>query len=421
MNASRPSNWFSRIAPGVLVAATGVGAGDVLTASLAGSKLHLVILWAVIIGGVLKLTINEGLARWQMATGTTLLEGWVEHLGGWIRWLFLAYLLVWTVATGGALMKACGVAGVGLFGGGDNGVVLWGIVHSALGLVLVWWGGYQIFEKLMGACIGLMFAAVMLTAVLQPPPWDELVSGILVPRVPPGGGGFVLGLVGGVGGSLTLLSYGYWIRQTDRDGARGVRACRTDLTVGYTMTVFFGLAMVLIGSRVELPDVAKAPPEMALLLADQLAGGFGSLGRWAFLVGFWGAVFSSLLGVWQSVPYMFADFVSMLRPARGEGSRDKDLAKTPAYRWYLLAIAIVPIPLLWVSLTFVVLTYAVLGALFMPLVAFTLLLMNNRATLVGRQFKNGPFVNTILVATLLFFAYQCGQTLIERFGGAAGG
>jgi hypothetical protein len=117
---------------------------------------------------------------------------------------------------------------------------------------------------------------------------------------------------------------------------------------------------------------------------------------------------------------MFADFVSMLRPARDGKNGHKDLAKTAAYRWYLLAIAIVPIPLLWVSLTAVVLTYAVLGALFMPLVALTLLLMNNRGALVGRKFKNGLLSNTVLVATLLFFAYQCAQTLIERFGGAGG-
>ena len=38
--------WFAVVAPGILVAATGVGAGDLLTAGLAGSAVGLGILWA---------------------------------------------------------------------------------------------------------------------------------------------------------------------------------------------------------------------------------------------------------------------------------------------------------------------------------------------------------------------------------------
>jgi len=42
----------------------------------------------------------------------------------------------------------------------------------------------------------------------------------------------------------------------------------------------------------------------------------GPAARWAFLVGAWGAVFSSLLGVWQSVPYLFADCWRLIRKPR---------------------------------------------------------------------------------------------------------
>jgi hypothetical protein len=51
------------------------------------------------------------------------------------------------------------------------------------------------------------------------------------------------------------------------------------------------------------------------------------------------------------------------------------------------------------------LTYAILGALFMPLLAVTLLIMNNRIEWVGRSYRNGRVVNTLLLATLLFFCY----------------
>jgi len=38
------------LGPGILVAATGVGAGDLATGALAGSKLGPAVLWAVVVG-----------------------------------------------------------------------------------------------------------------------------------------------------------------------------------------------------------------------------------------------------------------------------------------------------------------------------------------------------------------------------------
>jgi Mn2+/Fe2+ NRAMP family transporter len=220
---------FSAVAPGILVAATGVGAGDLITASVAGARLGVVIVWAALAGAVLKWTLNEGLARWQLATQTTLLEGWVERLGSWIQWVFVIYLLVWSFVVGGALVNACGVAGDGLLplsADPRTSKIIWGIVHSAAGLVLVFLGGYRLFEKMMGVCIAVMFVAVMATAVLLRPDWLAVGRGLVTPRIPAVEGSlhWTLGLLGGVGGTLTLLSYGYWIREAGRDGRAGLRA-----------------------------------------------------------------------------------------------------------------------------------------------------------------------------------------------------
>ena len=37
---------------------------------------------------------------------------------------------------------------------------------------------------------------------------------LLVPALPPGGGSTVLSLIGGIGGSITILSYNYWVRES---------------------------------------------------------------------------------------------------------------------------------------------------------------------------------------------------------------
>ncbi len=110
MKIAKTPRLLAIIGPGVVVAATGVGAGDLATGAFAGSKLGVAILWAVILGAGLKFVLNEGLARWQLATGDTLLEGCVKHFGPLISVLFLAYLLFWSFFVGLALISACGVA-----------------------------------------------------------------------------------------------------------------------------------------------------------------------------------------------------------------------------------------------------------------------------------------------------------------------
>jgi Mn2+/Fe2+ NRAMP family transporter len=339
--------------------------------------------------------------------------------------VFLIYLLVWTVFTAGAMVTACGVAGTGLFPLTSDlrtSKIAWGIIHSIVGAVLVWRGGFKLFERLMSACIAVMFFAVILTAILVGPDWGGVATGLLVPQIPPSGTGYTLGVLGGVGGTLTLLSYGYWIREKGRKGQAGARACRIDLGVGYTMTALFGIAIIIIGSRVDLtrgPTLAlelagqQGTSMRALARAPQLGNSLGSFGKWLFLIGFWGAVFSSLLGVWQSVPYLFADFVYLSR--RGDIAT-VDLSTTLPYRVYLTLIAVGSLPLLWLSVERAQLSYAVLGSFFMPLLALTLLLMNNRTSWVGKAFRNGWVTNMALGVTLLFFAAVAIRTVAESVG-----
>jgi Mn2+/Fe2+ NRAMP family transporter len=396
------NGWYAKVALGFVVAATGVGAGDLITGSMAGSKVGIVLVWVALGGAAVKFLLAEGVARWQMATGTTVLEGWVGRLGGWIRWIFLVYFLIWSYSVGGALINACGVAGVGLcpVGGPQTSKIVWGIVHALLGFGLVWWGGFRVFQGLMAFLTATMFATVLVTAVLIRPDWAELFRSLFRPDLPPGSTAWVLGVLGGIGGTVTLLSYSYWIREKGREGRPGLQACRLDLGLGYFLTGFFGAAMVLIGSRIVVEGEGAT---VGLALADQLGGALGPAGRLIFLWGFWGAVFSSLLGVWQGVPYLFVDFLRLKRGGVGAAGK-ADLTKTTAYRGFLAALTFVPLHTLWFKVQQVQIVYAVLGALFMPLLALTLLLLNTRKDWVG-PFRNRVVWNFALVLVIALFVY----------------
>ena len=199
-----------------------------------------------------------------------------------------------------------------------------------------------------------------------------------------------------------MLCYGYWIREKGRSGAGDVAACRLDLGVGYLMTAIFGVAMVVIGSTVEIEGRGAG---LLVTLADRLEGPLGPVGRWVFLVGAFGAVFSSLLGVWQSVPYLFADVWRLFIVRAAPGTSAAVDTRSAPYRAYMIGIAIVPMLGLMVSFVEVQKLYALIGAAFVPLLAAVLLVLNGRRAWVG-DLANRPVTVVALVGTLAFFAWM---------------
>jgi Mn2+/Fe2+ NRAMP family transporter len=395
------------IGPGLVIAATGLGAGDLIAASVAGATYGTAILWAAVLGAVMKFAMNEGLARWQLATGTTLLEGWIQRLPRIVSLYFFVYLLVWTFVVAGALIAGTGLAAHAIYP--RLSVGHWGVIHSLIALALVLIGRYALLETIMKCFIALMFFVVLVCAVLVAPGLPEILRGLL-PGVPEGSVIFIFSVIGGVGGSVTLLCYGYWIRERGWNGPADLQRTRRDLTVAYILTGLFGISIMIISAGLR-PEVVTGT-DMALGIARQLESVAGPFGKWCFLIGFWSAVFSSMLGVWQGVPYLFDDFVQQYthRPGRPVTVNSRNWR----YRGYLLYIAIPPMLLLLAGKpVWLVIAYAVAGAFFMPLLAALLLYMNSRRAWVG-SLNNGPVSKLVLLASTLLFALLLLQEIMKQ-------
>jgi len=176
------------------MAATGIGAGDMIAASVSGAKYGTVILWAAVFGAVIKYVLNEGIARWQLATGTTVLEGWIDKFGRIVSIYFITYLLIWSFIVAGALISACGLAAHAIYPG--ISVNIWGIIHSIVAVFLVIKGSYRLFESMMKFFIGPMFVMVIICAFLIKPDWLSILRNISIPIIPEGSGKFILGVIG---------------------------------------------------------------------------------------------------------------------------------------------------------------------------------------------------------------------------------
>ncbi|MDL5041972.1 Nramp family divalent metal transporter [Heyndrickxia coagulans] len=407
----KPSRQTSQkralIGPGLIVAATGVGAGDLVAALVAGAKYGLVFLWAILIGALLKFTLNEGIGRWHLTSGKTILEGW-QSLGKWATGYFGVYSVIWGFVYGAAATSSCALAMSALF----PAIPLWGwaVIHGLVGFSLIWWGRFKTFENVMNILIALMFITVVGSAVLVLPDLNGLWH-TAVPKLPDGSLFYALGLIGGVGGSITMASYGYWLQEHKWKGSDFVKWMRVDSAIAYIVTALFTISLLILGAALLYGTNASINGEQGLVSFSSMLGNeLNPFVRWLFLLGFWSASFTSVLGVWNGVSYLFADFVRTVRKSKIPNEK---LSQTKAYKFYVLWLTFPPMLLHFIGKPVgLIIVYGALGSLFMPFLAITLMWLLNSKKYEGPKNRNHWLANTGLALCVVLFIILAVNELI---------
>ncbi|WP_405660592.1 Nramp family divalent metal transporter [Streptomyces sp. RK9] len=445
----RKPSW-KYVGPGIVVAATGVGAGDLVATLIAGSKFGYTLLWAAIIGCLVKISLAEATGRWHLATGRTLFEGW-RSLGQWTTYYFGVYVIVWGFVYGATAMSSSALPLVALFPDGP-GLKTWAVICGLLGLAFVWFNRYAVFEKVMTVVIGMKFLVVVYVAIRVAPDIGNAFAG-LAPVLPDGSILYTLGLIGGVGGTITMAAYGYWVNSKGWTDITWIRVMRLDNRVAYVTTGIFVVAMLIIGAELlHSSHIALTSGDKGLIqLGDVLEDRFGAVTANLFLIGFFATSFGALMGVWHGVSLMFADFVERFLRERGSGdgaaasggakeaaaadtgaadtgaadtgvAAESDMVKEVAegkrekslpFRAYLLWLTFPPMGLLFLDEPFgLVVAYGVLGAFFMPFLALTLLwLLNTSRT--PAPWRNSWLSNGMLTIAGLLFLVLCVKQVID--------
>jgi Mn2+/Fe2+ NRAMP family transporter len=407
-DGGRAARWRV-IGPGLVVAGTGVGAADMVSTLAAGSRYGYVLLWAVIVGVVLKIILVEGAGRYTLATGYTIFEGW-QSLGRWTTWYFGPYIIIWGFVYGASAMSSTALPLAAMFP--QVPLTAWAMIMGVLGFLLVWFNQYAVFEKITAVLVGLMFVTIVVLAAVAVPNVPEMVTG-LVPLIPEGGLLYTLALAGGVGGTITLAAYGYWLREKGWYTPKWMKVMRIDNTMAYVMTGIFVISMLIVGAEVvRAAGVTISAGDRGLLdLGRVLDERYGTIIGTAFLWGFWAAAFSSIIGVWNGVSLMFADFWGNVRGLESDHPDTRVGGKY--FKAYLIWLTFPPMLLLLLGQPIgLIFAYGVLGSLFMPFMALTNLgLLNGRR--IPRDWCNNPVENVLLGVTALLFVALGASQLID--------
>jgi len=298
-----------RIGPGMILAASIVGSGELIATTALGAEVGYVCLWVVILSCLIKPVIQAEFGRYSISTGETGLAGLNRVPGprakvGWVVWGWLAMICV-TRFQIGAMFG--GVAQV-LFQLSGIAVNYWVVALLGITLALLLGGGYDRIEHLATLKVGLftmltLLCALMMTRRPEDFTWADFASGFQF-HLPESGITTAIAVFGITGvGAAELFMYPYWCVEKGyarfagrRDASvawRGralgwIKVMHVDILASMVIYTVATLAFYLLGAgilhkRGQIPSSSEMIPALSRMYTE-------TLGEWALPLFYLGAV-----------------------------------------------------------------------------------------------------------------------------------
>ena len=216
-----------KIGPGLILAGTIIGAGELIATTHLGAKAGFALLWLVILSCFIKVFLQLELGRYAISTGETTLRG-LRRLPGPSHLLPWWWVLI-ILAMQGAMAAMIGSIGqafhmavpsvapkiVEPLGLGHRPELPWAVMTTILVVILLAVGSYRVVERVTTLMVVAFTVMTVLCVVLLPWAghsigWREIGSGLQF-RIPPHAVGAAFAMFGMTGaGAGDLIVYPYW-------------------------------------------------------------------------------------------------------------------------------------------------------------------------------------------------------------------
>jgi manganese transport protein len=389
-----------RIGPGIVLASSIVGSGEVIATTTLGAQVGYAALWIVLVSCAIKPVVQAELGRYTIVTGHTGLEGFNSVPGprAGASWLVWAWALTVTLT----LLQIGG-----MYGG--VGQVLhalipaipvnaWVAICLGITLAVLLGGGYARIERFAMLKVGLftmltVFAAIVL--VLRPGAVSlaDLGAGLSF-KLPAAGLVTAIAVFGITGvGATELVMYPYWcvekgyarfVGPHEADPAwvaraRGwIRVMHLDITCSLVIYTMATVAFYLLGAGVlHRMGVVPAARDMVAVLSQIYTQTLGGWALWLFYAGVVVTLYGTIFAATAAHSRMMADLVRVL----GLYRRDDGDARV---RWrdrFVVVLAAVPALLYWLfeSPVRMVVAGGIAQALMLPLIGFAAIYVRHTA------------------------------------------
>lgn len=360
------ANILRKIGPGIVLAASIVGSGELIATTALGAKVGYTMLWLVIVSCFIKAVVQAFLGRYVIARAETGLDA-VNRIPGprgrkvnWVvvAWALMVFMVLFQIAA-----MFIGVSQV-MFQVTGWPVGMWVIVFWVLTLVLLLGGGYSRMEKLAMVKVGLFTFITLLAAVLLigSPTFSvgEMVSGFTF-QLPTEGMAIAIAVFGITGvGATELYVYTYWCvekgyaRYTGphdnteawRRRARGwATVMNVDVVLSMLVYTIATVAFYLLGAGI-LHAMGQVPKgaDMIPVLSNIYTQTLGGWAQYLFYIGAIIILFGTIVAATAGHARMCSDLMRIM----GVFSHDDLRARN---RWrdiFVVILTVIPVCMFWI-------------------------------------------------------------------------
>ena len=397
-----------RAGPGFLVAAAFIGPGTLVTASRAGAEYGTALLWAVLFAVVTTAFLQDMAARVGLAGRRGLAEAIRDSLADPRLRAAALGLIATTILVGNAAFQTGNLLGsalgVSLLTDLPPGLLV-AIVGGLAGALLMT-GAYKTIQNALVGLVGLMSVVFFVVAVLTAPDVGDLLSGLLVPRVPPGSLLTVLALIGTTVVTYNLFLHASAVLERWPDAARNdenVRESRRDTLFSVALGGLITAAVVIAAS----PLMGQGGDADVGAVAARLEPVLGRAAPVFFGVGLFAAGLTSSITAPLAAAYAAAGALGWSADLRG-------------LRFRLLWGAVLATGMfcgifLGASPYQIILLAQAGNAVVLPLTLILLLVVVNRAGIMGRH-RNSRLANVAGALVVLVIIGLSAVQLARVFG-----
>lgn len=351
-----------RIGPGLVLAASIVGSGELIATTTLGAQVGYTLLWMILLSCAIKPVVQAELGRYTVATGETGLEAMNRTPGpralgvSWLVWMWALVVLMTFLQLGGMFG---GVAQVMNLLVPTVPVAAWVAAFAVLTLVLLLGGGYERVERLAVVKVGLftlitVLAAIVLTRMPQYFSWRDALSG-LAPTLPDKGMATAVAVFGITGvGATELVMYPYWCVEKGyaqyvgrreetaqwQGRARGwIRVMHADILASMVVYTLATVAFYLLGAGI-LHAMGKVPAagDMIPTLSNLYTQTLGPWALWLFYAGAVVTLYGTIFAANAAHSRTYADMCRLL----GLYARDDHARRTAFRRRFLVLVTVGP-------------------------------------------------------------------------------
>lgn len=274
------------VGPGILFAGAAIGVSHLVQSTRAGAAYGFDLVWAVVLVLLFKYPFFEFAHRYTVATGESLLEGYLRQ-GRWALRAFMIVVLISSFITLAAVTVVTAGLACSLLG------LSWSIARVSVGLLLCMGllligGRYGLLDRLMKVMVlilGFLTLVAVWTAFRHGPAGDpQATHPAIFSKV---GVTFLLALMGWMPAPLEIATWSsLWVLEKGKQQkqAPSMSQALVDYNLGYLSTTILALAFISFGALVMFGTGVEFSPQ-ATVFSGQLVEMFtGTLGYWSHWV-----------------------------------------------------------------------------------------------------------------------------------------